>query len=731
MAFLSCMDVHAVSVRIGDIDGFGYTNVSSLLGFDALPADRNGDGILGAGDVLPDIDQDGDMQLESGEIGDVFDNRLASEKDPSNGARWTDITLSAYAAQIHAQFPDFYTAPGIADDAYFTFTFDVPNPGDADYGRNHYVSFLYADYDVEPMYAVVEGRQVILSGNTSAGTFQDGLIWRAYCEVPWSDMLDGEVTIEIVAPNEPFIAFDYAQLDLSPIPVPPELTTNTGPDMTVYVKDLPNTVIQGRAMYTGSSPISYRWYSGQTPLLGWTPVGQNMTCNLTIPQGAPIPAGTFILTLEVTDGVKSASDTMVFTILPNPVIQISAEAGTNITVYSNDLYGTTMTGKAQYNGSGPLTYRWYSGQTQLLGWTPVSQNMDCILTIPQGAQIPAGIYTLTLEVTDGVISASDTMVITILPVIQISADAGTNITVYSENLYGTTMYGTAQYSGSRPLTYRWLSGQIQLLGWTPVSQNMDCILTVPQGAQIPPGTYTLTLEVTDGVISASDNMIFTLNNTAPHAAILGGGGTYEYGADVLLIGEASDFDGDALSYEWKADSQTICTGTVQSIFAGSPVQVPYCMASSLTLGQHALTLSVSDGINSPVSAQTILNVIDSTAPTLAPFADTGILWPPDHKMVTISIAANAFDSSGMPVTLSATVRSNEPEDGLGDGDMSPDWTTPVIDQQTGIITLQLRSERSGAGVGRTYTVTIYATDAAGNQSSATIQIIVPHDKGQS
>ena len=396
MVFLSCMDVHAVSVVIGDIDGFGYTNASSLLGFDGLPADRNGDGILGAGDVLPDIDQDGDMQLESGEIGDVFDNRSASEKDPSNGARWTDITLSAYADLMHTQFPLLYNPPGIADDAYFTFTFAVPEPGDADYGKNHYVSFLYADYDVGTMYAVVEGQQVILSGNSSAGTFQDGLIWRAYYEVPWADMLDGVVTIEIVAPEEPFIAFDYAQLDLSPISVPTELTADAGPDMTVYVKDLPNTVIQGKTIYTGSRPLTYRWYSGQTMLLGWTPVSQNMGCNLTIPQDAQIPPGTYTLTLEVTDGVKSSTDTMTITILPDPVIQISADAGPNITVYSENLYGTTMYGKAQYNGSRPLTYRWYSGQTMLLGWTPVSQNMDCILTVPQGAQIPPGTYTLTL-----------------------------------------------------------------------------------------------------------------------------------------------------------------------------------------------------------------------------------------------------------------------------------------------------------------------------------------------
>ena len=64
-------------------------------------------------------------------------------------------------------------------------------------------------------------------------------------------------------------------------------------------------------------------------------------------------------------------------------------------------------------------------------------------------------------------------------------------------------------------------------------------------------------------------------------------------------------------------------------------------------------------------------------------------------MVDIVIEANASDNSGLPVTLTASVTSNEPEDGLGDGDSAPDWAEPVIDQETGIITLQLCAERAG------------------------------------
>lgn len=116
---------------------------------------------------------------------------------------------------------------------------------------------------------------------------------------------------------------------------------------------------------------------------------------------------------------------------------------------------------------------------------------------------------------------------------------------------------------------------------------------------------------------------------------------------------------------------------------------------------------------------------DTTPPTIEPVPSQTIPWPPNHKLVDISIIANTSDNSGAPVTLTAVVTSNEYID--GPSNISPDWVEPVIDQTNGIIELKLRAERSGSGNGRVYTITITATDCSGNSNTAAVEIAVPHD----
>ncbi len=97
-------------------------------------------------------------------------------------------------------------------------------------------------------------------------------------------------------------------------------------------------------------------------------------------------------------------------------------------------------------------------------------------------------------------------------------------------------------------------------------------------------------------------------------------------------------------------------------------------------------------------------------------ANPNVLWPPDHKLVAVTVAAATSGNCSAVTCKIVSVTSNEsiaPEDA-------------VI---TGNLTVNLRAERSGDGRGRVYTITVQCTDAAGNVTTKTVTVTVPHDQG--
>jgi hypothetical protein len=141
-------------------------------------------------------------------------------------------------------------------------------------------------------------------------------------------------------------------------------------------------------------------------------------------------------------------------------------------------------------------------------------------------------------------------------------------------------------------------------------------------------------------------------------------------------------------------------------------------------GTYTVTWTYDDGNgNIATQAQTVI-VKDTTPPNIWKLiASPSVLWPPNHKMVPITLTVSASDNcDSNSICQIVSVISNEPENGLGDGDKAPDW------EITGTLTVNLRAERSGKGDGRVYTIKVRCTDNAGNFSDQLITVTVPHDK---
>ncbi|MBI4233099.1 MAG: hypothetical protein HY686_01510 [Chloroflexi bacterium] len=120
-------------------------------------------------------------------------------------------------------------------------------------------------------------------------------------------------------------------------------------------------------------------------------------------------------------------------------------------------------------------------------------------------------------------------------------------------------------------------------------------------------------------------------------------------------------------------------------------------------------------------------VLDNTPPTVTCSVTPDKLWPPNHKMRTVSVSVSVDDTGSGPAGYTlVSVTSNEPDNGLGDGDVANDIQGFVVG--TPDTSGDLRAERSGKGSGRVYTLTYQGMDQAGNSALCSTTVSVPHDQ---
>lgn len=217
------------------------------------------------------------------------------------------------------------------------------------------------------------------------------------------------------------------------------------------------------------------------------------------------------------------------------------------------------------------------------------------------------------------------------------------------------------------------------------------------------GANTVTLTVTDvNGNTASCNATVTVQDNTPPVALCK----------------------NATVYLDAAGSATLTTGDIDN---GS---YDACGAVTLSLSKTAFTcadkgsntvvLTVTDPYNNSATCQATVTVLDTLPPIISwVAADPANLWPSDRKMKPVTISADVTDNCPN-VTWSVTgvsIKSGVfPQDNI-----NPDF------EITGQYTVDLRAEAPFNGTIRVYTVTITATDEAGNSTVATVDVAVEPD----
>jgi hypothetical protein len=159
-----------------------------------------------------------------------------------------------------------------------------------------------------------------------------------------------------------------------------------------------------------------------------------------------------------------------------------------------------------------------------------------------------------------------------------------------------------------------------------------------------------------------------------------------------------------------------------------------------------VTLTVTDGNGGVACDDVLITVVDTVPPVLVATTDKIALWPPNHAihdvLVRVEITDCAWDTSAI---LTAWVTSSEPDDGTGDGSYVGDvndqdgFAAPVAvglictaEPDPGVYLYEglvgLRAERDGSESSRVYSIVCDVEDLAGNISTASCVVVVPHDR---
>ena len=423
---------------------------------------------------------------------------------------------------------------------------------------------------------------------------------------------------------------------------------NAGPDRTVAEGSV--ITLNGAASDPDhGDQITYSWsQSPSVPVISFDN-STSPTPTVTIPL---VERDTILsLTLTVSDGTASSSDTMNLTISDTPNSIPIADAGPDQTVRPGQT--TTLNGTASYDPDGhTISYAWNqtSGPDIVLsGYDTGSPSFEA------PAVTGSTILTFQLTVSDGRLSSSDSVDITVnpdnLPVITLSGSA--NMTIQVGSTYAEPGYtATDDVDGS-------LTGNVTVTGTVDTTTL---------------GTYTIQYDVSDSSGNAATTQSRTVHvtDTTPPVIVLAGQAsmTIPFGATYTEPGyTATD------NYDGNITGNVTVSG----------------MVDTDTTGTYTIYYDVSDSSGNAAIPQTrTIHVVDTTPPAITLSGSTNM---------TISVGF-AYVEPGYTATDDV------------DGNITANVTvTGTVDTNTtGTYTIRYDVSDSSGNAATTQSRTVHVTD---------------------
>jgi len=309
---------------------------------------------------------------------------------------------------------------------------------------------------------------------------------------------------------------------------------------------------------------------------------------------------------------------------------------------------------------------------------------------PNATFLPLGVYTVVVTVTDA--SGNSTNV---------------NIRLEIKDFTPPTIIGVppsftlAAGADCQARVPDILSNVVATDSCTPADQ---LVKTQPPaaGTIVGTGNHSILVTVTDSSSNSSTATVsFTVADTAP-PAILSAPSSVKLSADSNCQATVPNVLGSVLV----SDN---CTPSAQVALVQSPAP-----GTVLAHGLYTLTITATDLAGNSSSATVPLEIDDTTPPVIQSLtASPSVLNPPNHQLVPVSVSATVTDNcDAAPTTTIVSITCNEP-------------TAPGDVKITGAMTATLAASKGSSGNVRVYTITVQATDAAGNSSTRSVIVTVP------
>ena len=498
---------------------------------------------------------------------------------------------------------------------------------------------------------------------------------------------------------------------------------STSAEFYVVVQDLHAPVLHLPANITTSNPVVTYSVTAEDDLGGEVVISCSPLSGSTFPNGT-----TTVNCSAIDDSANEAHGSFKVTITGGaPALTLPP----SMTVEATGPTGAAVTFIAT-SDSGPVTCNPPSGSVFPLGVTTVTcsatnnigtasgtfnvnvvDTKPPVLTLPANMTAAAGVVTYNAfgtDLVDGIVPA-----VCMPPSGSTFAIGVTLVSCSTADSRGSTTYGTftVTVSAAPPLTIT-VPANITAEATGPAGRVVTYTATANNGATptcspasgstFPIATTTVNCTATDSFgQNASASFTVTIRDTTPPALTLPANMTVEAtspaGAVVTYVATATD----------------LVSGAV----------VPVCSPASGTtfaLGTRTVNCTATDARGNSASGSFTVKVQDTTAPQIVTLTSSiPVIWPPNHQMEAITLTATTFDAVGPVVTTLISISSNQAPEGIGDGHTSEDWKI------TGPMTAELRAERVGNN-DRTYTLTVQATDGAGNTSTKTVVVTVVNTK---